>query len=830
MDSSLPSASMAVSGNREAAVSSAAALATAEDEVSPPTISGLTREASLLFHTGQYKDCIRVLNQLLQKKEGDPKVLHNIVIAENSQDGCTDPKRLIEELENFKNRKEQLVGVSEDRAEAATGNSGCKHAGGIKGNNSSIDTLNQDTNLRSSQAVFTDELDISVMLYNLAVCWFHLHEYTKAFSILDELFRNIQPVDEDTAKRICLLLLDVALVSNNAKRAMDVIGYLEKVFCSSSLINQATRGNSTPQHGSNLQSKPVSGSSNSTIPNAKHHPDPLVAPNNSESSLTRSLSEEVLEDDTLHLISSIEMGGQNPPPRQPSKDLPKSQTEESISTTMDMNDKLMLFNVRFNLLTRNLKTAMTCAKNGMVKENSLALYLKSQVEYALGKYPRAIRQLDDSRKRREEAGITCMYYNNLGCIHYRLGKHHTSGALFNMALKSCSSLWKEKPKKLSSISQDKTAFISYNIGMHFLTCGKPVLAAWYFYKSRSVFYKKPLLWLRLAECCLVALEQGLLKSSSTSCSEKSGIEVHVVGKGKWRHLVIGNDNSIGGEELEVGGGQPNLSMTFARECLSMALYFLRCSELPKNEENEPRETKKISSVVNSEPKEKKGSGGGQNASQVQSSSMSEYENICREENQMIEQALLADLSYVELELENSLKALSTAKNLLKQSVSSKIYTFLGNVYAAEALCLLSRPKEAAEHLYVYLSGDNGVQHPFDQDDVEAWRVEKSVDSKDPSTSGSVTEFKSSVFLNPEEARGVLFANLATMSAMQRDLERAREYVMAALAIMPHNSKVNLIAIYVDLLGGKTEEALNKLRQCRSVRFVQEGLPGNSSSL
>ncbi|CAH9086751.1 unnamed protein product [Cuscuta europaea] len=829
MDSSLPSASMAVSGNREAAVSSSAALATAEDEVSPPTISGLTREASILFQTGQYKDCIRVLNQLLQKKEGDPKVLHNIVIAENSQDGCTDPKRLIQELENFKNRKEQLVGVSEDHAEAATGNSGCKHAGGIKGNNSSIDTLNQDPNLRSSQAVFTDELDISVMLYNLAVCWFHLHEYTKAFSILDELFRNIQPVDEDTAKRICLLLLDVALVSNNAKRAMDVIGYLEKVFSSSSLINQTTRGNSTPQHPSNLQSKPVSGSSNSTISNAKHHPDPLVAPNNSESSLTRSLSEDVIEDDTLHLISAIEMGGQNPPPRQASN-LPKSQTEESISTTMDMNDKLMLFKVRFNLLTRNPKTAMTCVKDIRDKDNTLALYLKLQVEYALGKYTRVIRQLDNLRKRPEEAGMTCMYYNNLGCIHYRLGKNDISGALFHMALKICSSLRKEKPKKLSSISQDKTVFISYNSGMHFLTCEKPVLAARYFYKSMSVFYKKPLLWLRLAECCLMALEQGLLKSSSTSCSEKSGIEVHVVGKGKWRHLVIGNDNSIGGEELEVGGGQPKLSMTFARECLSNALHFLRCSELPKNEENEPIETKKISSVANSEPKEKKGSGGGQNASQVQSSSMSEYENICREENQMIEQVLLADLSYVELELENSLTALSTARDLLKQSVSSKIYTFLGNVYAAEALCLLSRPEEAAEHLYVYLSGDNEVQHPFDQDDVEAWRVEKSVDSKDCSTSGSVTKFKSFVFLNPEEARGVLFANLATMSAIRGDLERAQEYVMAALAIIPRSSKVNLIAIYVDLLGGKTEEALNKLRQCRSVRFVQEGLPGNSSSL
>lgn len=817
MDSSVHSASMAASSNREAAVSAAAALAAAEEDF---TLSGLVKESAFLFHSGKFKDCVRVLNQLLQKKEGDPKVLHNIVIAENSQDGCTNPKKLVDELKNFKMRRADLVATPGNRVEASTSNATSKTEAAIKGNNIS---LNHDSSLRSSQAIFTEESNISITLYNLAVSWFHLHEYAKAFTILDALFHNIQLIDEDTAKHICLLFLDVALLSHNARRSMDVIGYVEKVFCNSGTMNQPVGGNSAPQHVSNVVSKPVSGSNHSTISDANNPHDPTGTPKNSESSLAVSLSEEVLDDesrDTLHLISSIEMNGQNPPARQPSKDLLKNQSEESIST-MDMRMKLHLCKVRFLILTRNLKAAKREAKMAVVKDSPMALYLKSQLEYARGNHKKAIRLLT-----RTETGISSMYYNNLGCIFFRLGKPHISAMFFTKAISSSSSLRKEKPLNLSSFSRDKSILIMYNCGMQYLACGKPVLAARCFYKSSPMFYNKPLLWLRLAECCLMALEKGLLKPTS----DKSGFEVHVIGKGKWRHLVIKNGNSIGEEEVVVGRGQPNLSMTFARACLLNALHLLNSSEPLNDEENEPRETQSASNSATGEPSEQKGVSG-QNASPSPSpllNSLSDYEEMYKKEKQMIEKAILADLSYVELELENPLEALSTARSLLKhaESFSSKLHTFLGNVYAAEALCLLSRPKEAAEHLSVYLSKGNGVRKPFDQEDVEAWRVEKLVDSEDHS---SATETQSPVFLNPEEAAGVLYANLAAMSAVQGDFEQAREYAKAALSILPRSTKANLIAIYVELLGGNTEEALVKLRQCRSARFVQDDFPLNGSS-
>ncbi|KAL6586036.1 hypothetical protein OROMI_002680 [Orobanche minor] len=80
---------------------SPAVAAAVEDDRALSVAAGLAKEAALLFQAGKVVDCLRILYQLFQKKENDPKVCHNI--AENFQDGCSDPKRLIEALENIQN-------------------------------------------------------------------------------------------------------------------------------------------------------------------------------------------------------------------------------------------------------------------------------------------------------------------------------------------------------------------------------------------------------------------------------------------------------------------------------------------------------------------------------------------------------------------------------------------------------------------------------------------------------------------------------------------------------------------------------------------------------
>ncbi|XAR56065.1 hypothetical protein NMG60_11036369 [Bertholletia excelsa] len=688
-------------------------------------------------------------------------------------------------------------------------------------------------------------------MLNIAVIWYHLHEYAKAHAILNSLYQRIEPIDEATALCICLLFLDVALASQDPWKFIDVVTYVEKAYCVSNLISQSENGSSLQQQSSNSVMKSYALPSYSAAADVSNS-DSTTNANVLENPLSRTLSEENLES----LMSSIEMSGQKlsrPSGLPSSSDGSRTPADHSISTS-DLRLKLQLYKIRFFLLTRNIKAAKREVKMAMAmnvalgKDSSMALLLKSELEYARGNYRKAIKLLMASSNQME-MGISSIYHNNLGCIYYRLGKYHTSGIFFSKALHNSSLLRKEKPLKLSTFSQDKSFQIIYNCGVQYLACEKPMLAARCFHKASSIFYSRPLFWLRIAECCLMALEKGLLKSAPAK-SSGSEVKVHVIGSGKWRHLaledrimdIIGRENFILGDDK-----MPNLSVPLARQCLLNALYLLNCSEHKHShssfphgsEQNESSELglsksasckstisgdSRLSTLIaglsqsnaTGDAKEVPKSGNSPNANLQ--SSISEYEDISRRENYMIKQAVLADLAYVELELGNPLKALSMAKCLLELPECSRIYIFLGHVYAAESLCMLNRPKEAAEHLLIYLSNGSNVELPYNDEDCEQWRSEKNVDCDE--SGGGVTAKSSSLdesldfaFLKPEEARGTLYVNLAVMYAMQGDLEQAHLFSTQALSTIPNSPEAILTAIYVDLATGKTKVAIAKLKQC-----------------
>ncbi|GMJ15653.1 hypothetical protein like AT5G35430 [Hibiscus trionum] len=815
-----------------------------DDEGVLSVTAALAKDAALYFQSRKFAECIHILAQLKPKKEDDPKVLHNVAIAEFLRDGCSDPKRLLVALNNVKKRCEELARASGEQVESGS-NVGNKVT---SGSTESSSTTHLFSASNSSSTIYTNEFDTSVVSLNIAVIWFHLREYAKALAVLEPLYQNIEPIDETTALHICLLLLDVVLASCDASKSADVLNYLEKAFGPGN-VSQGENGNILVQQSTNLIGKP------SSVPSS-----PLASDANgnaSENPLSRSLSEDPLDE----MFSSLDIGGQNlsrSAGLTSANDLPRTTVDRFISG-IDLKLKLHLYKVRFLLLTRNVKIAKREVKHAMNiargRDSSMALLLKAQLEYARGNHKKAIKLLMASSNR-TDAAMSSMFYNNLGCIHYQLGKYHTSAVFFSKALSNCSSLLKEKPLNLLTFSQDKSLQITYNCGLQYLACGKPTIAARCFQKASLVFYKRPLLWLRLAECCLMAVEKGLVKGSQTP--NRAEIRVNVIGKGRWRKLLIedgisrnGLVDSAGKDDWGLGGGgQPMLSLPLARQCLYNALHLLNRSDsnhldsvLPSNsslEENESNGGAGIDSKAstlsvgrvntNGDLKESKG---GTNQEIIQNS-ISYYEDFCRRENQMIKQALLANLAYVELELENPLKALSAALSLLELPGCSRIYIFLGHVYAAEALCLLNKPKEAAEHLSIYLSGGNNVELPFGQEDCEQWRTEKPVDCEESNTGATAAKNPSPeglqefMFLKPEEARGTLYANLAALYAIQGELDRAHQFAMQALSLLPNSSEATMTAIYIDLMLGKSQEALSKLKHCSHVRFLPASLPTNKS--
>lgn len=54
--------------------SSSSLTANEDDGVLSAAAAGLARDASVAFHSGKFSECVDLLNQLLQKKENDPKV------------------------------------------------------------------------------------------------------------------------------------------------------------------------------------------------------------------------------------------------------------------------------------------------------------------------------------------------------------------------------------------------------------------------------------------------------------------------------------------------------------------------------------------------------------------------------------------------------------------------------------------------------------------------------------------------------------------------------------------------------------------------------------
>jgi CCR4-NOT transcription complex subunit 10 len=238
------------------------------------------------------------------------------------------------------------------------------------------------------------------------------------------------------------------------------------------------------------------------------------------------------------------------------------------------------------------------------------------------------------------------------------------------------------------------------------------------------------------------------------------------------------------------------------------------SSLKIHENKEAASSDNGEANTNSDMKEVKG---GINQDIIQNS-LSAFKDIRSRENQLIKQALLANMAYVELELENPIKALSAANSLLKVPDCSKIYVFLGHIYAAEALCLLNRPVEAVTHLSGYLLGQDDFKLPYGQEDFDQWRMHASYDCEETSDS-SAGSARDSVFVKPEEARGALFANLAALLATQGHLEQGKHMIANALTVLPNNVLATVTAVYIDLMLGRSQDAIARLRQCTRVSFV-----------
>jgi hypothetical protein len=115
-----------------------------------------------------------------------------------------------------------------------------------------------------------------------------------------------------------------------------------------------------------------------------------------------------------------------------------------------------------------------------------------------------------SCKRRDSADAGPAYYNNIGCVYFKLQRFNASTLYFEKAAASCDEVTGDSQQLPQSYSLD----VAYNRGLSLLAADLPVEAFKFFSISQSRFSCRPHLWARMAECCV--RRHSLLRETQNS--------------------------------------------------------------------------------------------------------------------------------------------------------------------------------------------------------------------------------------------------------------------------------------------------------------------------
>uniref|UniRef100_A0A8K9UJH8 CCR4-NOT transcription complex subunit 10 n=1 Tax=Oncorhynchus mykiss TaxID=8022 RepID=A0A8K9UJH8_ONCMY len=465
---------------------------------------------------------------------------------------------------------------------------------------------------------------------------------------------------------------------------------------------------------------------------------------------------------------------------------------------------------------REIKSVMNTAGN-----SASSLFLKSNFEYLRGNYRKAVKLLNSSNIAEHPGAIKtgecvrCMFWNNLGCIHFAMGKHNLGIFYFKKALQendhTCAQLGDAKQFSgipMCALLANKRYELLYNCGIQLLHIGRPLAAFDCLMDAVQVYHSNPGLWLRLAECCIAA-NKGSLEQDNKGLPSKKGIVQAIVGQGYHRKIILASQST---QNTIYSDGQsaaiPVASMEFAAICLRNGLVLLPDHQQQENKaENGSKTTSQSGSTESGSENSDACSGKGQEGDKFLSAAPSSP--LRKQEVENLRCSLLACSAYVALVLGDNLMALNHAEKLLHQTKLSGSLKFLGHLYAAEALISLDRISEAIGHL-----------NPENVTDV-SMGVLSSEQDQGPDK-GDLEPVESSGKQTPlcypstvSSARAIMLFNLGSAYCLRSEYEKARKCLHQAASMV--NTKeippeAILLAVYLELQNGNTQLALQIIKR------------------
>ncbi|KAM6315178.1 CCR4-NOT transcription complex subunit 10 isoform 2-T2 [Aegotheles albertisi] len=621
-----------------------------------------------------------------------------------------------------------------------------------KSNQTTTDNLRQTLNQLKNQVHSAveemdglDDVENSMLYYNQAVILYHLRQYTEAISVGEKLYQFIEPFEEKFAQAVCFLLVDLYLLTYQAEKALHLLAVLEKMI---------SQGNNNSKNGKNE-------SGNNT---------------NKDSSNLKAESGALIE-------------------------VAKSKIHQyKVRAYIQMKS--------LKACKREIKSVMNTAGN-----SAPSLFLKSNFEYLRGNYRKAVKLLN-SANIAEHPGfmktgecLRCMFWNNLGCIHFAMGKHNLGIFYFKKALQendnACAQLGtgsSDPGKKFSgrpmcTLLTNKRYELLYNCGIQLLHIGRPLAAFECLIEAVQVYHSNPRLWLRIAECCIAA-NKGTSEQETKGLPSKKGIVQSIVGQGYHRKIVLASQSI---QNVVYNDGQssaiPVASMEFAAICLRNALLLLPEDQQEPKQENGSKTSNQLGgNTENSESSEacsNKSHEGDKFIAAPPSSPLK------KQELENLRCSILACSAYVALALGDNLMALNHADKLLQQPKLSGSLKFLGHLYAAEALISLDRISDAITHL-----------NPENVTDVSL-----GISSNEQDQAGKQTPqcYPSSV----TSARTMMLFNLGSAYCLRSEYDKARKCLHQAASLI-HPKEIPpeaiLLAVYLELQNGNTQLALQIIKR------------------
>ncbi|XP_015996241.1 CCR4-NOT transcription complex subunit 10 isoform X2 [Rousettus aegyptiacus] len=591
----------------------------------------------------------------------------------------------------------------------------------FKSNQTTTDSLRQTLNQLKNQVHSAveemdglDDVENSMLYYNQAVILYHLRQYTEAISVGEKLYQFIEPFEEKFAQAVCFLLVDLYILTYQAEKALHLLAVLEKMI---------SQGNN------NKNGKNEAG--NNTNKDGSNH------------------------------------------------------KAESGALIEAAKSKIHQYKVRAYIQMKSLKACKREIKSVMNTAGNSApsLFLKSNFEYLRGNYRKAVKLLNSSNIA-EHPGfmktgecLRCMFWNNLGCIHFAMSKHNLGIFYFKKALQEndnvCAQLSagstdpgkKFSGRPMCTLLTNKRYELLYNCGIQLLHIGRPLAAFECLIEAVQVYHANPRLWLRLAECCIAA-NKGTSEQETKGLPSKKGIVQSIVGQGYHRKIVLASQSI---QNTVYNDGQssaiPVASMEFAAICLRNALLLLPEEQQDPKQENGSKNSNQL---------------GGNTESSESSETCSKSHDgdkfipappsspLRKQELENLKCSILACSAYVALALGDNLMALNHADKLLQQPKLSGSLKFLGHLYAAEALISLDRISDAITHLNPENVTDVSLGISSNEQDQGSDKGEN--EAMESSGKRAPQCYPSSV----SSARTVMLFNLGSAYCLRSEYDKARK--------------------------------------------------------